>query len=66
MIFEQAVISNIFGGGRFYLTMWGGNRENFEKSDPQIIDFPLGNCISDFKIVKIFACGAGEKLVFWR
>ena len=25
MIFEQAVISNIFGGGRFYLTMWGGN-----------------------------------------
>ena len=51
----------VWGGNFTYfppMTLWGGNRENFEKSDPQIIDFPLGNCISDFKIVKIFACGA--------
>ena len=30
----------------------------FEKFDPQIIDFPLGNRISVFKNTKIFACGA--------
>ena len=29
-------------------------REFFEKPDPQIIDFPLGNRISGFKIVNFF------------
>ena len=46
-----------FCGGVRFLAMWGGNRENFEKSGAQITDFPLENRISSFKIVKIFACG---------
>ena len=42
----------------YFPPTWGGNRENFEKSNPQITDSPLGNRISGLKIVKIFACGA--------
>ena len=65
----------------YFPPTWGGNRENFEKSNPQITDSPLGNRISGLKIVKIFACGAlmiphqfpqnfrlrrSEKIDFWR
>ena len=49
----------VWGGNFIYFPpTWGGNRENFEKSNPQITDSPLGNRISGLKIVKIFACGA--------
>ena len=40
-------------------------RANFEKSDPQIIDFSLGNHISGFTIVKKNSpAGTDEKLAF--
>ena len=56
--FEHVPIPFFFWGDIKILATWGGNRENFEKSNPQITDSPLGNCISGLKIVKIFACGA--------
>ena len=32
-------------------------QRNFDKTYPQIFDFPLENRISNFKIIKKFACG---------
>ena len=34
-----------------------GKPRNFDKTDPQIFDFPLENRISNVKIINIFACG---------